>query len=240
MANIFPKWMNALPTAAAVFGGLGLVGVSVGYMYYFTPDYWRVGYEPRQPVDYSHQIHAGKLGIDCRYCHSNVEESPHANIPDTSTCLNCHTGEGEVGYLNTALWNAHKINPNLLKVRQAYASGEPIEWRRVHKVPDYAHFNHSIHLNAGISCFSCHGRIDQQPIVRHVHGMGMSFCLECHRNPENNLVRADDSLMSDLPRITDLAAIESLLADPRQKARGEEIARTKQMEPPQFCGACHY
>lgn len=240
MANIFPKWTNALPTLTAVFGGLAFVGVCAGYMYYFTPDYWRAGYEPQQPVNYSHQIHVGKLGMDCRYCHTNVEDSKHANIPDTSTCMNCHTGVGEQAYLNTALWSAHKTNPNLTKLRDAYASGEPIEWRRVHKVPDYAHFYHSVHLKAGVSCYSCHGRIDQQAVVRQVHGMGMSFCLDCHRNPEKSLVSADDSVVSGSPRITDLGAIEALLTDPKQQERGLEIAKTKKLQPPQFCGACHY
>lgn len=240
MANIFPKWMNALPTFSAVFGGVGVVAVSAGYMYYFTPDYWRTGYEPVQPIDYSHQIHAGKLGIDCRYCHTHVEDSKHANIPDTATCMNCHTGVGETAYLNTSLWNAHKANPNLIKVRSAYASGEAVLWRRVHKTPDYAHFNHSVHVHAGVSCYSCHGRIDQQAVVRQVHGMGMSFCLECHRAPEKNLVSADDMVQTDVPRITDLSAVEALLTDPKQLERGLEIARTKQLQPPQFCGACHY
>lgn len=240
MANIFPKWMNAVPTAVAIFGGVGLVGVSAGYMYYFTPDYWRVGYEPVQPVNYSHQIHVGKLGMDCRYCHTHVEDSKHANIPDTSTCMNCHAGVGEQAYLNSQLWAAHKINPNLMQVREAYASGNPIQWRRVHKVPDYAHFNHSVHINAGVSCFSCHGRVDQQAIVRQVHGMGMAFCLDCHRNPEKALVSADDAMQTDQPKITDLAAIEALLTDPHQSQRGEELARTKQLQPPQFCAACHY
>lgn len=240
MANIFPKWTNGLPTATAVFGGIGLVAVCAGYMYYFTPDYWRVGYEPEQPVSYSHQIHVGKLGMDCRYCHTNVERSPTANIPDTSTCMNCHTGVGEQAYLNTALWAAHKINPNLVKVRESYAEDRPVEWRRVHKVPDYAHFNHAVHIHAGVSCYSCHGRVDQFEIVRQVHGMGMGFCLDCHRNPEKALVQADDRFQTDSPKITDLAAVQALLSEPRQIERGESIARLKQLQPPQFCGACHY
>lgn len=240
MANIFPKWMNALPTAAAIFGGLGVVAVSAGYMYYFTPDYWRVGYEPQQPVNYNHQLHAGKLGIDCRYCHTHVEKSNHANVPDTATCMNCHTGVGETAYLNSALWAAHKTNPNLVKVRESFASGAPIEWRRVHKAPDYVQFPHSVHLHAGISCYSCHGRIDQQAVVRQVHGMGMSFCLDCHRAPENQLVSADDALLTGTPKITDLGAVQALLNEPGQAARGTEIARMKQLHPPQFCGACHY
>jgi len=240
VANLFPKWMNVLPTAAAIIGGLSVVGVSAGYLYYFTPDYWRTGYEPQQPVNYSHQIHVGKLGMDCRYCHTNVEVSPHSNIPDTATCMNCHTGVGELAYLSTNLWNAHKINPDLIKVRESYATGEAIEWRRVHKVPDYAHFNHAIHVKAGVSCYSCHGRIDQQEVVRQVHGMGMGFCIDCHRNPERALVQVDDRQSTEHPKITDLAAIQQLLNDPTQLERGNKLAQTKQLQPPQTCGACHF
>lgn len=240
VANLFPKWMNALPTAVALMGGVGFMGVALGYWHYFTPDYWRVGYEPDQPVDYNHQLHAGKLGMDCRYCHTHVEEAKHSNVPDTSTCMNCHTGVGETAYLNNKLWTSHKENPNLVTLRQAYASGEPIEWRRIHKVPDYAHFNHAVHVKAGVSCYSCHGRIDQQEVVRQVHGMGMGFCLECHRNPEKNLVAHDDKSSTQDPKITDLAAVQALLAEPAQQGRGLEIAKTKQLQPPQNCGACHY
>jgi hypothetical protein len=240
VANIFPKWTNTIPTVAAVIGALTVAGVCFGYWYYMWPSYWRVGYEPIQPVDYSHQLHVGQLGMDCRYCHTHVEESKHSNVPDTATCMNCHTGVGEQAYLNTDLWNAHKTNPNLVKVRSAYATGEAIEWCRVHKVPDYAHFNHAVHVKAGISCYSCHGRIDQFAVVRQVHGMGMSFCLECHREPELALVAADDLSDTGNPRITDLGAIERLLAEPQQRERGAEIARMKQLHPPESCGACHY
>ncbi|MDX2114426.1 MAG: cytochrome c3 family protein [Planctomycetota bacterium] len=240
MANIFPKWMNALPTAVAILGAGGLVSVAAGYWYFFTPDYWRVGYEPDQPVDYNHQLHAGKLGMDCRYCHTNVEESYHANVPDTSTCMNCHTGAGETAYLNSTLWTAHKANPNLVLLRESYAQGKPIEWRRVHKVPDYAHFPHSVHIKAGVSCYSCHGRVDQQEVVRQVHGQSMGFCLDCHRNPGKHLVAYDDQMLTQTPKITDLAAVQTLLDEPEQRRRGDEIARTKQLMPPQFCGACHY
>ncbi len=234
MSTIFPRWMNAIPTATAVLGFGALVTVAAGITYYFTPEYWRVGYEPVQPVDYSHQLHAGTLGIDCRYCHTHVEESGHSNVPDTGTCMNCHTGVGEQAYLERSLWQAHLENPNLVKVREAHATGEPIRWRRVHKVPDYAHFNHSVHVNAGVSCYSCHGRIDQQAVVRQVHGMGMAWCLECHRNPEDHLVDTDEVM------VTDLNTVEQLLASADQPERGLALAEEHQLQPPQNCGACHY
>ena len=240
MSLIIPKWTNLIPYAAPVVGGIALVSVAAGYWYYFTPDYWRVGYEPDQPVDYSHQLHAGTLGIDCRYCHTHVEKSGVSNVPDTGTCMSCHTGVGEQAFLSANLWKAHKENPNLVTLRESYASEKPIEWRRIHKVPDYAHFNHAVHLKAGVSCYSCHGRIDQQEVVRQVHGMGMGFCLDCHRNPEKHLVAYDDEVMGGVSKITDLAAVEEQLKSLDQLEKGAEIAKTKQLQPPENCGACHY
>ena len=240
MSMLFPRWMNAIPTAVGIGGALLVVGVSAVYMYYFTPEFWRVGYEPIQPVDYSHQLHAGTLGIDCRYCHSDVEKSPHANVPDVETCMNCHTGVGEQSFLNATKWQAHKVNPNLIQVREAAAAGTPIRWRRIHKAPDYVQFNHAIHVNAGVSCFSCHGRVDQLAHVRQVHGMGMQFCLDCHREPERFIVAADDDPATPAPRITDLGAIEALLAQPGHVELGRAMIENRKVQPAESCGTCHY
>ena len=242
MSTLFPQWMNALPGAMAV--GLGAVGVCVvgGVWYYFTPSYWEVGYMPEQPVAFSHQTHAGKLGLDCRYCHSDVERSAHANIPDTATCLNCHAGDDQVGgYFNVDLWEAHRTDQNLVRTRAAYAEDRPLEWRRVHKVPDYAHFPHSVHINAGVSCYSCHGRIDQMPVVYQTQSLSMGWCLDCHRQPENHLVDVDGILDPDNPvRVTDLATVERLLASRDQRERGLKLVEAKRLQPPENCAACHY
>ncbi|MCA9282024.1 MAG: cytochrome c3 family protein [Phycisphaeraceae bacterium] len=246
MSLLFPEWTNTLPKVVGAVGALATVSVVAGVTYYFTPKFWEVGYEPVQPVSYSHKIHVQQLGIDCRYCHSHVEESPHANIPDTQTCMNCHTGDvaTSTSYLNSRLWESHKDNANLIKVRSAAASGEPIEWRRVHKLPDYVYFNHSAHVNTGISCVSCHGRVDTFAIVRQEHSLSMSWCLSCHRAPENHLVPLTEDDPSVAPaemlKVTDLERISRLIASPDQKDRGLGIAESRKIEPPQNCGACHY
>ena len=241
MSLVFPKWTNAIPAAVVVGGGFATLAVVAGGWYYMSPDYTEVGYEPDQPVDYSHLIHVNELGIDCRYCHTNVEESAHSNVPDTATCMNCHTGDpvSDQAYLSSDLWAAHKIDENLVRVRSSYASGEPIKWRRVHKVPDYAHFNHAVHVNAGVSCYSCHGSINQQVVVRQEHSLSMGWCLDCHRNPEDHLVRTSDT-DPNFPRITDLDAIKRQLESDSQRETGLEIAAELRIEPPQSCGACHY
>lgn len=236
--SVFPRWTNTVPTA--LVAALGLFGVFIVWAtwYYATPDFWEVGYEPEQPVAFSHQLHAGQLAIDCRYCHTHVEESGHSNVPDTETCMNCHTGAGETAYLNATLWAVHRDNADLVRVRSAYASGEPIKWKRIHKVPDYAHFNHAIHVNAGVSCYSCHGRIDQLVVVRQVESLSMGWCLECHRNPEDYVVDVSDP---DIQRITNLAGVEKQLSNRTLQAEdGTRLVMEKKLQPPQHCGACHY
>lgn len=168
---VFPKWSNKLPIF--VLAGLGLLGALVVFIvyYFFSPKHYYVGYAPEQPIPFSHQIHAGELGMDCRYCHNFVGEAAHSNIPATETCMNCHKV-------------IKKDSPNIQKIRESYADNTPIEWVKIHKLPDYVYFNHSAHINKGVSCVSCHGRVDQMDVVHQAKPLGMGWCLECHRNPE--------------------------------------------------------
>ena len=240
MSYLFPRWTNQLP--AIIVTGLGglLFLVVVGGWYYLTPDFYEIGYQPEQPVSFNHQIHVAQLGIDCRYCHSQVEQGHHSNVPSTQVCMSCHAGEGDVAYLNRELWAAHKINPNLVNLRASYETGEPIRWRRIHKVPEYAHFNHAVHVNAGVSCYSCHGRMDQQVVAHQVHSLSMGWCLDCHRNPEEHVVDVD-GLVGEPVEITALADIQRALeSDGYASTTGAELIQAKQLEPPQHCAACHY
>ncbi len=241
MSAIFPRWTNSVPTILAV-GSLGGAAIAAGSVWYwFTPSYWEVGYEPIQPVEYSHQTHVGKLGMDCRYCHTGVEESSEANIPATATCMNCHTGEGDVAMLNSDLWQAHKIDPNLLQVRTAFATGEPVQWRRVHKLPGYVQFNHAAHVRVGVSCYSCHGRVDQFAVVRQEKSLAMGWCLDCHRDPEPHLLENRDSMRDSAGfcEVTDLARAAELLSMAEQRERGKALANERNIFPPESCGACH-
>lgn len=250
MSTVFPKWTNRLPTMllAAVLGGLvTVIGV---VWYYFTPKYWRVGYMPTQPAaGFSHQIHAGKLGMDCRYCHSHIETSSEANIPSVSTCMGCHA-EGHVDVLFARTENVQFI-------RDAWQADESIQWRRVHKVPDYVrNFPHHIHIAAGVSCFSCHGNIMEQPIVHQVEPLSMGWCLECHRNPEPHLVPPEQ--VTDLRWVRNQIKPDGRLG-PNLPSSGEPGNPTQPATPggaallaalqerggdlhilPSNCGACHY
>ncbi|HLU39194.1 MAG TPA: cytochrome c3 family protein, partial [Planctomycetota bacterium] len=211
MTLLFPKWTNKLPQiiGAAVLAGGGLVTFVVGY--WFSPRHTDVGYAPEQPVPYSHKLHAGLLGLDCRYCHQNVEGSPHASIPDTNTCMNCHA-------------QVRKDSPNLEVLRQSFENGTPVPWVKVHMLPQYAYFNHEAHVRAGVGCASCHGRVDKMDVVRQVEPLSMSWCLDCHREPENHLRPAD--------RVTDMEYVHDLEV-------GRKLKLEKNINPPTHCSGCH-
>lgn len=236
--------MNHLPTIGAI-GGLGFASTAVGIVwYYFTPKFWEVGYMPRQPGGdpkgttggFSHLIHAGKLGMDCRYCHSHVEESSEANIPPVAVCYGCHA-EGHVKPM-------YAKDENVKLIRDSYAKDESIQWRRVHKLPDYVrNFPHNVHLKAGVSCYSCHGMILRMAEVHQEQSLSMGFCLECHRNPTPNLVPPD--------KVTDLVWVEQQLKTKGNPATekngspgGENLLKGLEQKPlhllPENCGACHY
>ncbi len=179
MPNFFPRWTNLLPLQIGI--ALIMMGsaVTAGLWYYFTPKYTRVGYQPSQPVPFSHKIHVEQHGMDCRYCHSYVEKSGHSNLPSTATCMNCHK-------------HVKKDSPKLAPVRESWKTGKPIEWVNIHEVPDYAYFNHSVHVNRGVSCVKCHGRVDQMDVVYQAEPQSMSWCLDCHTAPEKNIRPMDE------------------------------------------------
>jgi len=178
MANYFPRYTNILPLKIAVCLGALALGVVVAFTYYGSPKAQRVGYMPDQPIPYDHQLHVTQLGLDCRHCHSFVEKSGHANVPTANTCANCHhETKGAI----------KSDSPRLAPLMEAIDNGEPIEWVRVHKAPDYVYFDHSAHLNRGVSCIECHGEVDEMRVVFHAEPLSMSQCLDCHRGPEEAL-----------------------------------------------------
>ncbi len=214
MAQVFPRWTNHLPTVVAVV--LPLIGATVilGIWYWWSPLYTDVGYQPFQPVEFSHQIHAGEMGLDCRYCHNTVERAGHAAVPSTSTCMNCHS--------------VVKAESELLEpVRASMREDTPIPWVRVHMLPDYAYFDHSVHVAAGVGCATCHGRIDRMPVVTQDQPLSMSWCLDCHRDATPNLRPRD--AVTDMGWDAAVAGYDPS-ADP---------TRTREVNPPESCGGCH-
>ena len=214
MAQIFPRWTNKLPLAVAIGTVAFIVLIIFLVWYYFSPWFTDVGYQPVQPVPFSHKLHAGDLGLDCRYCHTGVEVSPVAMVPPTKTCMNCHT------LIKTE-------SERLAPVRESWASGQPLQWVRIHEVPDYAYFNHSPHIAAGVGCSSCHGNIAAMEVVELKKPLSMGWCLDCHRNPAPHLRSAAD--------ITNMAW--KLPAD--QLERAIQIMANKALDPPVDCSGCH-
>ncbi len=212
LSVIFPRWVNRLPLLFATGGGIGAFGLIGFVWYFFSPAYTDVGYAPRQPVPYSHKTHAGNLGMDCRYCHSLVEEGPHATVPPTQTCMNCHS-------------HILPESPNLRLVRESWADDRPVPWIRIHKLPDYVHFSHEAHVNAGVGCVSCHGRVDQMVVVRQVEPLSMSWCLDCHRDPA--------------PHVRPRELVTQMDYVP-ESGEGQALVRQYRLNPPENCSACHF
>ena len=171
MPQIFPPNTNAFAKWAIIGGALFVGVLAVALAIYARTITYAVGVPVAQPVDYPHNLHVAQLGIDCRYCHTSVEVAASANVPATETCMTCHS-QVRVGA------------PALQAVADSWSSGLPIEWNRVHDVPDYVYFNHSAHINNGVGCSTCHGRVDQMTEIWKAEPMTMGWCLECHRAPE--------------------------------------------------------
>jgi hypothetical protein len=175
MAQIFDRSSNALARASLVLTGLIVIALGVTLdQLQRSPWVTRQGQRPDQPVPFSHKHHVQGLGLQCQYCHVTVEKSSYAGIPPTKTCMNCHA----------QIWtNAQLLEP----VRNSWATGESLVWTKVHDLPDFVYFNHEIHVNKGIGCASCHGRVDQMPLMYMQNTLQMEWCLDCHRNPAKNL-----------------------------------------------------
>ncbi len=221
----FPLWSNRLiwmlPSSAL------LLAVYVGSMLAFgtAPGTVNVGYAPEQPVPFSHKLHVGTLQMDCRYCHWTVDQAAHAAVPPTQTCVNCHSAANPDGSVATSA--IHTESPKLLEVRQSQATGNPIRWERVHDLSDFVHFDHSAHVNRGVGCVSCHGRVDRMERVQQVEPLTMSWCLDCHRNPE--------------PHLRPQEAITQMDWQPDQdpSVLGAKIRAHLNINPSTNCSTCH-
>jgi len=216
MANVFPKWCNWLPIRLLACGVVLGTTVVVGMSYYFTPKYVSIGYQPVQPIAFDHSIHATQLGLDCRYCHTGVESSEHANIPNSQTCMNCHT-------------QIRKDSPKLTALYDSWRTGQPIHWVRIHQLPDHVYFNHSVHVNRGISCVRCHGNVNHMQVVRQDQPLSMGWCLECHRHPEMQIRPTQFVFNLDWKPGAGFD----------QEVDGKRLVKEWNVSPPITCAGCH-
>ena len=213
--QIFPKSANAW-SKGSIFAVLGLVatlGAALPLIqrsdFVTTANTFR-----EQPVQFSHQHHVGGIGIDCRYCHTSVEVSSSAGIPPTKTCINCHS----------QIWST---SPYLEPVRSSFRDDTPLKWLRVHDLPDFVYFNHSIHVKKGMGCETCHGRVDKMPLMRQQNSLQMEWCLNCHRNPEQFVrPRSEVFTMGYVPAVD-------------QRELGPQLVAEYKIQSLTNCSVCH-
>jgi len=218
MAQIFSPQINAVLRLTSLVGAaILIIGVTAVVQYDWSA--WNSEEEiaPSQPVPFSHEHHVSGLGIDCRYCHTSVEVSSSAGIPSTHTCMSCHS----------QVWTESEM---LAPIRKSYRTEQPIQWNRVYDLPDYVYFNHSIHVNKGVGCETCHGRVDQMPLIRKANSLYMKWCLDCHRSPEQYL-RPPEHIYTfgyDLP-------------DQKQRRVGQRLIEKLNIntKPLDDCSVCH-
>lgn len=218
MAQIFSRASNT--HARVIIVSVVVLVIALGcttYAVFWSPYTTYVGVPFSQPVPFSHKHHVGDDGIDCRYCHTSVEKSSFAGIPSTQICMTCHS----------QLWNQA---PLLAPVRESFATNIPIQWNRVHDLPDFAYFNHSIHIAKGVGCSTCHGELDKMPLTWKVNTLYMKWCLECHRAPEN-YVRPQSEIYN-----------LHWQPPPNQKEEGRLLVRQNQIDVSgrlTDCSTCH-
>jgi hypothetical protein len=215
MAQIFHRSTNTI-SRVSVFGGIGIIAVLVATLAAINRSSYltEVGVARSQPVQFSHKHHVSDDGIDCRYCHTSVEESSFAGIPSTKICMNCHT----------QIWPE---SPILEPVRESFRTGKSLEWTRVHNLPGFAYFDHSIHVHKGVGCVTCHGRVDQMPLMWRENTLYMEWCLECHRNPERFVRPREQVFNMDWQPPVD------------QITLGQKLVQEYKIESLTSCSACH-
>lgn len=218
MAQFFPKSANMIALLSLILvagiagGGLSIV-IGTSRTAYNTDQ----GVYINQPVPFSHKHHVKGLGIDCRHCHFSVEDSSFAGIPATKTCMTCHS----------QIWNEA---PMLEPVRASYREDKSIEWVRVHDVPDYVYFNHSIHIAKGVGCATCHGQVDEMPLMKKAESLQMQWCMDCHWHPEMNLRPRDEITNLDWQPPSDQEA---------HLALAKELAEEYNVQSKVSCSVCH-
>ena len=215
MAQIFHRSTNTL-SRLSIYGAIFIVA-ALGYVVYAvskSPYFTEVNEAREQPVPFSHKHHVGELGIDCRYCHTSVEDSSFAGLPPTATCMTCHS----------QLW----VNsPMLEPVRASFRDDRSIAWIRVNALPDFVYFNHSIHVSKGIGCTTCHGAIAEMPLTWRANTMQMQWCLDCHRQPERYVRRRQDVFLADYKPPAD------------QPTLGRRLIEEYKIQKLTNCTACH-
>ena len=229
---LFPRWVNRFLIGLGIAVGLGAVPAAIMGGLATDPVTLNIGYQPEQPVPFSHAIHAGQLKMDCRYCHNTVFDAAHAAIPPTATCINCHSPEND--QQQTALAAVHAGSKKLAPIHESWKTGKSMAWKRVHNLPEFVFFNHAAHVNSGVSCKSCHGRIDQMEVVYQHEQLSMAWCITCHRNPDEHLRPKEFVTKLDWK-----AEEHDWGEDGSQEAFAKRVREEQNINPQVSCSVCH-
>ncbi len=229
---LFPRWVNRFLIGLGIAVGLGAVPAAIMGGLATDPVTLNIGYQPEQPVPFSHAIHAGQLKMDCRYCHNTVFDAAHAAIPPTATCINCHSPEND--QQQTALAAVHAGSKKLAPIHESWKTGKSMAWKRVHNLPEFVFFNHAAHVNSGVSCKSCHGRIDQMEVVYQHEQLSMAWCITCHRNPDAHLRPKEFVTKLDWK-----AEEHDWGEDGSQEAFAKRVREEQNINPQVSCSVCH-
>ena len=215
MPQIFSRHANSYAVASIV-GVIVLIGAgfAAADRVSRSPYVTRAQTFREQPIQFSHQHHSGGIGIDCRYCHTSVEKAPSAGIPPTKTCMNCHS----------QIW---ADSPFLEPVRASFRTGEPLQWTRVHDLPDFVYFNHAVHVKKGVGCATCHGRVDRMPLMLQKASLQMEWCLDCHRNPAKYVRPREAVFQMDYQ------------PPPDQLELGARLVKEYEIQSLTSCSVCH-
>lgn len=229
MAQLFPSSANTVARVIIIGGALSLLGVGAAAMgFYWSPFVTNVGLAKPQIVQFSHRHHVTSMGIDCRYCHTTAETGAFAGIPSTETCMSCHS----------QVWTEAPI---LAPVRESWDTGKPLVWNRVNDLPDFVYFNHSIHVNRGIGCVTCHGQVDDMPLMMKAETMHMRWCINCHEAPEK-FIRPKDKVFD--MRWTPATNRDPVTGEPKplkQSEIGPQLVEEYGIKTGQLtnCSVCH-
>ena len=215
MSQIFHRSTNTI-SKVSIFGAVFGIAALLWLFYKVNASPWvtEVHVARQQPIQFSHERHVAGNGIDCRYCHTSVERSSFAGIPPTKTCMNCHS-------------QIFATSPFLEPVRASFRSGQSIVWTRVNDLPDFAYFNHSIHINKGVGCTTCHGPVDRMPLMWQAESLQMSWCIDCHRHPESYVRPREAVFRTDY------------VAPADQEALGRRLVAEYQIRKLTSCDTCH-
>ena len=215
MKQIFSPKDNTLARVSILGFILFIIGLGcLTFWLVRSSFYTKVGVAVEQPVPFSHKHHVEGLGMDCRFCHTSVEKSSFAGIPPTATCMKCHN----------VIW---KESPALEPVRESWRTGKPLNWWRVHDLPDHVYFNHSIHVAKGVSCLECHGQVNEMPLMHKKNTLHMEWCLGCHRHPETRLSPKEELFNMHWKKPEGIQAVQ------------QSLLKKNKVSTVQNCSACH-